>query len=469
MSDADRSSSAAAPPRSRRRAAYREAGGRRAVVLVTAERPPALPAPAADEGVRCAARREPAELALEDEGWYAAHDVERHRARRVGARSRPRGARAPRAGASSPTTRRAGHRRGRRVRPPVTGRRRPARVRIAAHASRRARAAARPPRRGPGRRRRRRLHRLRGGRRRWRGAAAVTLVAPEERARRPPAWATRSAGASRPGCARQGVDCAWARRSAGIDAGPRPRAPATARRSTADAVLLGRRRRARARRSPRPPGSRSATAGRRSTRTSAPPTRACWPPATSRRAGTRGAGRPSARRALGRRAGPGRGRRAAPLAGEEAQLGRRARLLVDDRRPHAEVRGLGRRLRRGASRAGESDGERSPPGTAATVGSSACSRTTRRRLRRGRAECERAPSAGDAPRRRLAAARAVVVVPARDEQERIGACLRRARHAGRASTPPPTRSCSCSTLHATRRRRVAADARRRAALRAATS
>ncbi len=50
-------------------------------------------------------------------------------------------------------------------------------------------------------------------------------------------------------------------------------------------------------------------------------------------------------------------------------------LLVDDRRPHAQVRGLGRRLGRGAAR-GRTATAPSPPGTGATAASSACSRTT---------------------------------------------------------------------------------------------
>ena len=55
----------------------------------------------------------------------------------------------------------------------------------------------------------------------------------------------------------------------------------------------------------------------------------------------------AADRALGRRAGPGRGRRA--HAGRRGRrVGGRPRLLVDDRRAHAEVRRVGRRLRRGA-------------------------------------------------------------------------------------------------------------------------
>ena len=58
---------------------------------------------------------------------------------------------------------------------------------------------------------------------------------------------------------------------------------------------------------------------------------------------------PAARRALGRRARPGRGR--GPHRGRRAgAVGRRAGLLVDDRDAHAEARRLGRRLRRRAPR-----------------------------------------------------------------------------------------------------------------------
>ena len=62
--------------------AYREAGGEGAVDLVTAEphfpyrRPPLTKELARGEA-------QPAELPLEDEGWFAAHDVAVHRARRV--------------------------------------------------------------------------------------------------------------------------------------------------------------------------------------------------------------------------------------------------------------------------------------------------------------------------------------------------------------------------------------------------
>ena len=136
---------------------------------------------------------------------------------------------------------------------------------------------------------------------------------------------------------------------------------------------------------------------------------------------------PAARRALGRRARPGRGR------GHDRRRRRggvddRPRLLVDDRRADAEVRGLGRRLRRGPR----------PRARRRRV-----HRVVRRRRRcvgvlahdrdedyERRARPDRARSADP-----VSALEAVVVVPARDEaaahRPLPGGARRPARHRAR--------------------------------------
>ena len=103
------------------------------------------------------------------------------------------------------------------------------------------------------------------------------------------------------------------------------------------------------------------------------------------------------------------------IAGDGCPMGRRARLLVDDRRAHAQVRRVGRRLRRGApgrTRRRGLDGlvrDRGPYRRRAHPRS--------RRGLRGRAQ------AGRDAERRCRDVRACVVVPARDEEDLIGACI----------------------------------------------
>ena len=99
----------------------------------------------------------------------------------------------------------------------------------------------------------------------------------------------------------------------------------------------------------------------------------CTPPATSRSPTTRAPGAALRVEHWGDALGQGEvaGRTA---AGEDGAVGRRPRVLVDDRRPHAQVRGLGRRVRRSLGSSSTATA-RSPPGMAATARSSACSPT----------------------------------------------------------------------------------------------
>ena len=147
---------------------------------------------------------------------------------------------------------------------------------------------------------------------------------------------------------------------------------------------------------------------------------------------------------------PGRGRR--PHAGRRGRrVGRRARLLVDDRRPHAQVRGVGRRLRRGA-RGGR--GRRRTSSWLRRDGddASACSPTSATRTTSGRG--------GELEAGRAAAALRAVRRRARPRRGGAHRRLHRARWPrSAASRATPTRSSSCSTAAPTRRR---ARARRRA-------
>ena len=123
------------------------------------------------------------------------------------------------------------------------------------------------------------------------------------------------------------------------------------------------------------------------------------------------AGRPS-RRALGRRAHAGRDR-GGDRGGQAGRVGRRAGILVDDRLANPEVRGLGRRLRRGSVRA---------PLRRRLHGLVWARRAGRRRAdargRRGLRARIRADQAGC-----IVELMAVVVIPARDEEDHIGGCL----------------------------------------------
>ena len=198
---------------------------------------------------------------------------------------------------------------------------------------------------------------------------------------------------------------------------------------------------------------------------------ACWPPATcawpttSRRAG-RCASSTGATRSPRARSPARSLRRAA------CRVGRGPRLLVDDRRPHAEVRRLGRRLRRVALRARHPTAA-SAPGTGATGSSSACSptrptRTTsaaqgliargRRGARRGR---RRPGPRRGAPDRGLPARRwrAQTVPRAAFRDDRRARCLPRRTPTGVAAdvagaARPRAHACSRS------RRRAPGAARR---------
>ena len=113
------------------------------------------------------------------------------------------------------------------------------------------------------------------------------------------------------------------------------------------------------------------------------------------------------------------------VAGAGRELGRGARLLVDDRRAHAQVRRLGRRLRRARAWSTTADGaltvwygregvtRRRAHATSATRTTSAGASWSRPERR-----CREPPAACP-----LAALCACVVVPARDEEELIGACI----------------------------------------------
>ncbi len=130
----------------------------------------------------------------------------------------------------------------------------------------------------------------------------------------------------------------------------------------------------------------------------------------------RDGGTRAARRALGRCARAGRGRRAR-RGWTGGAVGRRARLLVDDRRAHAQARRLGRRLRRRARRGPRRRRLRRLVWRARSHRRRARARRRRRLRARPRAGRRRGAVAMSAP---LAA---IVVVPARDEQRRIGGCL----------------------------------------------
>ena len=113
------------------------------------------------------------------------------------------------------------------------------------------------------------------------------------------------------------------------------------------------------------------------------------------------------------------------IAGRGGALGRRARLLVGDRRAHAQVRRLGRRLGRGPLRVRERGRASSPAygrdgelvgvlahddDAAYEEGKKAIEERARWQLsERSQATAFEPPAAG---------LRAVVVVPARDEEER---------------------------------------------------
>ena len=140
------------------------------------------------------------------------------------------------------------------------------------------------------------------------------------------------------------------------------------------------------------------------------------------------AGRRAARRALGRRARPRRGR--GPPAGgrHRGAVGRRARLLVDDRGPDAEARGLGRRVRQRRARVDH--------GEAFTAWYRRDGRLVGV-LAHDRDEDYDAGASASPPRRAVTArsaslpARGVRRRAARDEQETIGALPRGARDADR--------------------------------------
>ena len=178
-----------------------------------------------------------------------------------------------------------------------------------------------------------------------------------------------------PGSRSSGVELARRSRAGGDRRrARRRRSPAsrTAASATADAVVLalGHRPQRRARRGGR--ASRSTTACRSTPRWSRS-TRGCSPPATSRSPTT-----PPPVAACGSSTGARRSTWARSPAGRwpaRGELGRRARLLVDDRRAHAQVRRLGRRLRRGRASSRRRRGA-SPPATAATASWSACSPTS---------------------------------------------------------------------------------------------
>ena len=225
---------------------------------------------------------------------------------------------------------------------------------------------------------------------------------------------------------------------------------ATARRRP---VLMAARRAAARAGSRRRRGSTSATAGSSSTSACARAPRASTPPATSRsrttppRAATWRSST-GARRSTWARS-PGRDDRRR----RRRAVGRRARLLVDDRRAHAQVRRLGRRLRRGAPRRPRRrrvDGLVRPEGV--TVGVLTHERDED--YERGRELVETGAAAA-------VTLRACVVVPARDEEELIGACIAALAAQQRRRPRRRTRCCSCSTAAPTRPRQRAPRRRRR--------
>ena len=312
---------------------------------------PSLPAARRCRRSSCAARSTTTSCRSSRRAWYAEHGVERPaRRRRRRARSRRAHASRSRGGETLALRRlRARHRRraARGCRSPGADRRG---VLRAAHRSTDARAlrdARRAAERaivvGSG------LHRLRG--RRLAGDARrceVTLVSRRGRpaarrgsARRPARRiAGLARGARRRARARRGVE------AIGEHAGRRPRR----RPLDADLVLMAAG--VQPARRPRRP-TRGSTTRRRPR---SPSTRACAPARRDvlrgrrRRLAAQRRRRPALRSSTGARRStrarsPGR-----TLAGERRAVGRRARLLVDDRRAHAQVRRLGRRLRRGAPR-----------------------------------------------------------------------------------------------------------------------
>ena len=179
----------------------------------------------------------------------------------------------------------------------------------------------------------------------------------------------------------------------------------------------GRRRAARARGWPRPPGldvQRRPDRRRRARCARAP--RACYAAGDVALAHNAAAGRHLAVEHWGEALNMGEiaGR---AIAGERRAVGRRPRLLVDDRRAHAQVRRVGRRLRRGAPRRPR---QRRVDGLVrhARARPSACSPTSATRT-------TSTAASGSRPERRCRerAAQACVIVPARDEEELIGACI----------------------------------------------
>ena len=340
-------SSAAGRPGSPAARAYRDAGGDGAVVLARRRGRTALPAPAAVQGAAARRGASPTSCRSRTTAGTPSTTSTCAAARAPRARSRRRAASRSRAATSWPTTRCVLATGARPSAPAGARRRRPRRRTCCARSTTRWRCARwRSPRTrvvvvGSGFIGCEAAASLRARGRR------VTLVEPGGRAAGGAARRRGRPRGSRAGCARRASTLRSAPSSRGIDAATCASRWPTAARSTADVVAARRRRAPATRRWPRDAGLALADGGE----VAADARDAHLRPARAgrgdvRRAEHAVAGRRAARRALGRRAGPGRGRRARRRRAA-TRPGTAPGLLVDDRRAHAEVRGLGRRLRRG--------------------------------------------------------------------------------------------------------------------------
>ena len=398
---------------------YREAGGEAPSMLICAE--PHLPyqrPPLTKELLR--GELEPADLPLEDEPWFAAHAVTLRRGRAARWRSTAQARAVRLEGGQELRLRRlrAGHRLGARSARRSTGAEDPGlhTIRTVDDALRlRAAAPARRPRRG----RRRRLHRLRGG-----------GVARAPRARRGP------------------------RRARGAPAG---RAPGRARRRAHhDAAVRGRRRASAS--APRSSASSRAGACGWPAAGRCPPTSWCWAPASPRGstlaadAGLDVEDGAVLRRRLDAQLGPGGARRRATSPPRQhARAGRRLRVEHwGDALAHGEVAGPHAR-RRGRRRGRPRPASGPPSATTRSSTPRGATASTRRAWRPtatahlvvryvrdgggvgvlALGDDDAYEAGATAPGgRTVTALRAVVAVPARDEE-----AARRAVHAraGRAA------------------------------------
>ena len=174
-----------------------------------------------------------------------------------------------------------------------------------------------------------------------------------------------------------------------------------------------------------------------------------WPRASSAWPTTSAAGETAAGRALGRCPHPGRARRSHGGGYRPARWDRGPGILVDDRRAHAEVRRLGRRLRRKEPlRSSGRRRRRSPSGTRSS-GRLVGVLTPRGRLTPTNAANELVAEGRHNSRRSWSSP------PATRRRASTEACLRALAESERSRGAASRRS-SCSTAAATARLRVVA-------------